>query len=762
MNVKTWIRLSDSAHQMVNENKTFSAKYRWLHKKVKKEKLLWNNQDLSNIELIGQGELLYESEEKALKLLVNDDVENLESRPNVSISIKLTNKNYDEYNRIHLLVKPLSTGFINFYLHYSFGNDDDRIVHTTSLVPNIWNDVIFEITDVKKDNVNTFNITPFLFGTPPEALPDVIFLIKDIKAEVVNPDDIKGWNLSNRLAYSHVGYFTNLEKTAILQEHDVQKFYLKDLKGNVCYEGKTKKVESQLGLFQVIDFSPFNTFGKYFLETNSIKSQVFLINENPYLLSIWKSIQFLRTLRCGVMVEGVHSACHLNCRSVHPDGRSVPCFGGWHDAGDVSQFEICTAEMADAILSLAGSLKNDEKLYKRLKEEAKVGIDWILQTTFDDGHRALAVGYRMWRKNILFPSNKGVFQNVSENGPFENLLASSALLNAYNTFNDEIYRAWCLRVAICDFENALIGYKEGIYTKRWGPNIDSQIAGVAAHCACKLYKITLDKKYQDLAIKYGRIIMDCQQTTYPTWDIPIRGFFYEDINHKYLLSYEHRGHEQSPIQGLVTLCETFKNHSDFKLWLNSINLYKEYITSTFRYTAPYNLLCAHIYDLNKINLDRFTIPQGLSKEEALNDLKEQARHGIKLNDNVYLRIFPIAFKRRGFHATLLSKTKAISLIANYLDDLELLQIAVNQLEWILGKNPFSSSTMYGEGYNYHPLYVAYSQQLVGALPVGIKTKGYDDEPYWPTTNNAVYKEVWGHTTGKYLGVLSDILQKKLI
>ena len=120
---------------------------------------------------------------------------------------------------------------------------------------------------------------------------------------------------------------------------------------------------------------------------------------------------------------------------------------------------------------------------------------------------------------------------------------------------------------------------------------------------------------------------------------------------------------------------------------------------------------------------------------------------------------PISITRRGFHATLLSKTKAVSMIAKVLNDQKLKQIVVNQIEWILGKNPFASSTMYGEGHNYHPLYVAFSRQMVGALPVGIKTKDEEDLPYWPTINNAVYKEIWGHTTGKYLWVLADILEK---
>ncbi|MFA7131549.1 MAG: glycoside hydrolase, family 9 protein, partial [Bacilli bacterium] len=107
---------------------------------------------------------------------------------------------------------------------------------------------------------------------------------------------------------------------------------------------------------------------------------------------------------------------------------------------------------------------------------------------------------------------------------------------------------------------------------------------------------------------------------------------------------------------------------------------------------------------------------------------------------------------------LLSKAKALSFIAWYLNDFHLRQMAIAQIEWLLGKNPFASSTMYGEGENYHPLYVAFSRQLIGALPVGIKTKEESDEPYWPVGNNAVYKEVWGHTTGKFLWVLADILK----
>lgn len=762
MNLKKWLKESEFAHVWVDENYKNSATFRWENKVVYKRKRLWNNKDLTQVSLNGVGSLDYDEKLKAIKLVENDDVEEMTTRPSSTLNILLDSFDASEYNRVSIMVYIKATGFVNFYFHFCFGNNDSQVVHAPSIITNRWNKVIFEVPDIPRDKVNCLTIIPFLFGTPSEAIPDFEIYIKDIFVEKVDSDYTNGWLTESRIAYSHVGYFVNTEKEACTQNKNTLKFYLKNRHHEIVYTGNVKSVTNNEGTFQVMNFSDFNTPGQYYLEIDNDKTELFEISDNPYLLSIWKSLQFLRTLRCGEEVEKVHSACHLNCRAYHQDGSSVPVFGGWHDAGDVSQFEICTAEMAEAILDLEEQIKNvDPLLAKRLKEEAKIGITWLLRTSFEDGYRALAVGYKMWRKNILKPNNKGILGNVSENGPFENFLSTSALLRASLVFkeNDKIYSDWCMRIALIDYEAGIKGYEEGIHTKRWGSNIDCQVSGAAAMCIAKLYQITNDSKYVLDASKYGKIILSCQQQDIPSWDIPLRGFFYEDSQHTKMLTYEHRGHEQTPVQGLIELCRAFPNHPDYNDWIKGIELYKEYIMCTSMYTYPYGLIPAHVYDINKFNMERFTVPAGYGTiDEAHENLKEQAKHGIKLAKDVYLRKFPVAIQRRGYHATLLSKTKAISLIANFLNDQELRQIAINQLEWIMGKNPFSSSSMYGEGYNYHPLYVAYSPELVGALPVGFKTKGNEDKPYWPVVNNAVFKEIWGHTTGKYLWIFADILK----
>jgi len=83
-------------------------------------------------------------------------------------------------------------------------------------------------------------------------------------------------------------------------------------------------------------------------------------------------------------------------------------------------------------------------------------------------------------------------------------------------------------------------------------------------------------------------------------------------------------------------------------------------------------------------------------------------------------------------------------------------LATRQLEWIIGRNPFAESTMYGEGYDFVPLYSPSSGDMVGGLPVGIQTRGEADAPYWPVQAMWTYKEIWGHPVTNWIWLLSAI------
>lgn len=757
-------KTSQNATRFMQPNIEEDANTRWINKDVKESITLYNADSLDGIVYNDMLDVSITSEfyktcGKSLKVVGNTFAEGISPRPTLGVVIPLNNLDLSKYNRLSFDIYPKATGYQNFYYHISLKSNNKYYTNAPSLKPNTWNKVVWEIEKYERTMAESITITVFMMGCPPEGLPEFVHYIDSVKAEVVDVDYDLGWDLESRIAFSHVGYYPKQEKIAIAKLTTYDKFQIFNINDELIKSINIKKVQNKLGDFAVLDFSSFTNEGDYYIQYGDVVSKSFAICNNPYDSSIWKSMNFLRLLRCGEDIEGVHSHCHLNCRTMHPDGRSVPNFGGWHDAGDVSQFEICTAEMTHAILDLAESKKgSDDDLYERLLDEARIGANWLLRTRFGDGMRAMAVLYNVWRNNVLTPDNKSVYQNVAENGPFENFTSSAALAKAALVFKerDQIFSDWCKRSAIGDFNAAKEGYQNGIYTKRWGPNIDSQVAGHGIIAAVELYKVTLDESYLKLAKNYANIVLSCQETNGVGIE-KIKGFFYEDPQHKYILTYEHRGHEQSPVQALAMLYELLPNDKDALLWKKGLELYKEYIMNTISETYPYGLVPGHIYILDKINMDRFTVPPSHGTiDEAYINLQKQAKMGRYVDENIYIRIFPISIQRRGFHATLLSKTKAISIIAKVLGDQTLKQIAINQLEWILGKNPFASSTMYGEGYNYHPLYVAFSPQMVGALPVGIMTKDYLDEPYWPMMTQAVYKEIWGHTTGKYLWVLADI------
>ena len=139
---------------------------------------------------------------------------------------------------------------------------------------------------------------------------------------------------------------------------------------------------------------------------------------------------------------------------------------------------------------------------------------------------------------------------------------------------------------------------------------------------------------------------------------------------------------------------------------------------------------------------------------SLEEYNAQVRNGIRLNDRFYLRVFPVAYQFRGFHATLMGRALAAMELARALNDREIKQVAVRQMEWILGCNPFAVSSMYGEGHDYHPLYAPMSPQLVGAVPVWFETFENEDQPFYPMQNNATYKEVWVHTTCRMMWLIA--------
>lgn len=49
------------------------------------------------------------------------------------------------------------------------------------------------------------------------------------------------------------------------------------------------------------------------------------------------------------------------------------------------------------------------------------------------------------------------------------------------------------------------------------------------------------------------------------------------------------------MQAMVMLCETQKEHPDYPKWVNSIQLYGEYLKGMMKYTHPYGMIPSGVY-----------------------------------------------------------------------------------------------------------------------------------------------------------------------
>ena len=175
-----------------------------------------------------------------------------------------------------------------------------------------------------------------------------------------------------------------------------------------------------------------------------------------------------------------------------------------------------------------------------------------------------------------------------------------------------------------------------------------------------------------------------------------------------------------------------------------------------QYVEPYGLVPSGVYNIDEVkdSLNFYKVQVGIFSGAA-QDYKEQLENGVKLDDAHYLRVFPVWFSFKGNAAVQLSTGKAAALAGKFLHDKELMNIAEQQLFWIVGKNPFGQSYIWGEGSNYPQLYTALPGETVGGIPVGMQSKFNEDTPYWPQFNTATYKEVWGASAARWLSLIAE-------
>jgi hypothetical protein len=696
-------------------------------------------------------------------------------------SYNVGGENWEKYNRIRLFIYPNCEGARSIYLNLYIENDGKIKVpdkyeregyHEINLVNGRWNECFVEMPDLARDKVTKISFAIEVFGKERTMGDSLKFDIDAVTLETVeNPEVASGWMpAKNRIIYSTTGYGIESVKSAIVNvENNKGRFQLVNQStGTTVFEGNISKKKTSIGNFETIDFTDFKTEGEYFIRVGDVVSKSFYIHRNIWENSAWRMLNFIFCERCGYPVPGKHGVCHTDLNGTY-DGKLFALNGGWHDAADMSQQIMQSAEIVYSLLEMANSAKekNNLELRLRLQEEAEWGIDFILKTRLGDGYRAQTWGTNLWTDGFIGTKDDTMRRRRIRihNRAFENFMFAGVEAYASMSIDDDTMLKGNLRkVAIEDFNYAKkrfdsVGFNEltgGGGGDHAAMASNSQYMANISYTATLLYQLTGDKYYADEAAKAIRYTLDCQRTEPLKDRNKTRGFFYRDLTKKSIVHFTHQSRDYAYMQALVALCKTQPDHADYKRWKESVEMFGGYLKNIMQYVDPYGMVPSGVYNINEIrdSVNFYKVQVGIHSG-ADQDFKEQLQNGVKLDNEHYLRVFPVWFSFKGNAAVHLATGKAAALCGKFLKDKELMNIAEQQLFWIVGKNPFGQSIIWGEGSNYPQLYVALPGETVGAIPVGMQSKFNDDKPYWPQFNTATYKEVWGAPAARWFMLIAE-------
>lgn len=754
------------------------AEYRQLRKKVLSSRLVDGMEDLSHWSFSGVGTMTLSTAEvkqgrTSLRVESKDNIGRVEGSGDWQDLVATRNfpsEDWSRYNRISVWVYPDIHGAPAISLNMTLHNEgahllpDDQNEGRDDSIPirnHEWNHVVWEIPSLDRDKVTGLSFGYSLPRMIPNPGDQTVFYLDQLELQTVEPDYVEGWNVApGKIAFSHAGYAPGTTKTALASGLTAREFSLIDEStGKAIYSGPVETRRSDLGTFQVLDFSQVQRPGTYFLRAGDVSTRPFRIGTDVWRDSIWKVINFMYSERCGTVIPGIHGICHKDDYTVHGDQRLV-VNGGYHDAGDTSETGN-TPGMAYALFTLAERLReenDDPVLLNRVIEEAEWGLNWVLKTRFGNGYRSTGQNISYWTDGIMGDADDRHGKAVNDPEWNFRVAAVEAIASRVLKESDPDLARRSLATAKEDWHFAAEGLKKAaplpeVYGE--SDNLERISFGVTA--SIELYKSTADPIYAHEAVDLGNEILASQERELQPWSTPMTGYFYTGPDRKYLFHRFHMGEEEQPIVALARLCEALPNDRNWMKWYAAIVLHTKYYQEAgARLDAPYNVLPAGVYRISGAAI----LPESPAwrplETASRSAFVAEVKQGMHLGGDAYLRRYPVWFQFRGNSSVLLSEAKALSVAAQLRGDIRDEDLAQQQAQWLIGRNPFSASIMYGEGYDWTPLYSVRSGQMVGAIPVGIETKGNADVPYWPNQICWTYKEVWTQPAGEWIWLMRDL------
>ena len=771
------LRESGYLHQLLQPDPGLSVEVRLRGKPAIASRVLWDGGGVAGWTRTGVGRL--EQHGQALRLTAparlepTAPMEHYHGFSTLTASLALAGEDWHGFNRLVCRIRAACHGFHHPFLTIHLRNEGVQPIpdeyrregfHVVNLANHRDNDCIWEFPDLPRDRITSLSFTVDSHGKERFGADDLVFDISDIRLErVADPDVSLGWcSGPHTLCYSTSGYWCNGRKTAVAPVTEGRFEVRAEGTDEVVFAGDIQPLVNEKGRFGQLDFSAVVTPGQYRLQAAGMTTEAFAIGTTVMEEAAWKALNFVYAERCGYPVAGGHSSCHGDITATH-NGRTLAFCGGWHDAGDVSQQTVQSAEMVQALVELATAVRADRRLYRRLVEEARWGLDFVLRTRLGDGYRAFSAGMSRWSNGLI-----GDFDDEAarvHNRSIDNFLCAGVQACAGQELaSDDPDLGWvAVRAAREDYDWARarfgqVGAETRIVMEHTHNASLSQYWAAASWAASQLYRATGETYFAGEAAHWLEPVLRCQDRGQA--GLPFQGFFYRDETQRAIVHFNHQSREHLILQALQAAATTQPDHARCGAWTTAMAHYGAYLKAIFAHAAPYGMLPAgvHAYD-EADDAETFALLHVYTTHAAEREhYRAQLRAGVPVGPAHCVRQFPVWFSFRGNTAVLLAAGKAAAIVGRHCGDQDLLDMARDQLYWVAGKNPFGQSLMYGEGRNYAQQYAALCGETVGEMPVGVQTRGDEDQPYWPMANYATYKEIWMTTAAHWFRLLADVYE----
>ncbi len=502
---------------------------------------------------------------------------------------------------------------------------------------------------------------------------------------------------------NQVGFAPGAAKKCVLQAPGPDRFeVIRTTDQKVVFSGPLAASNGDFGSFLVGDFSTVRDIGTYCIKAGPSRSYPFRIAAGIYSDALEMIVGYFGLQRCGPSTTGYLTPCHCDDAVRLDNGKHQDTTGGWHDASDLRKWVGATIH---GMIGLAQvyDLTTSEPLRRRILEELRWGNRYFLNMQepagyvmnhvggdalrHGDGNRWTddIIGPEGGEPNTIDPAPGGSHSKITIVGhrddrvlqtkPLDRLgqykfVIAEALMARLTKPNDRPYSEKCLEAATRCYNWC---------ATRW-PEQTAETLGGALAAAIELYKSGGQEKYKSEAIACASRLIPLQATEPLDAKDPVRGFYRRTLTSPE--PYRDISHGGWHLFGLCGLMELFPDHPQADQWRQAIRLYAvDYLAAMSK--------------RNSFGI----VPYGF--------FTQSDPGGNRKIGSYWYRYFmsPGSNWWVGINANIASAGVGLVRAAKILNDPSLRAVAQSQLDWILGSNPFSASTVVGVGRNHPPQFV---------------------------------------------------------